>query len=392
MHDGVRVDQLLKLEYGAALPDHLRKLGAILVVGSSGIVGLHDKALVSGPGIVVGRKGSVGKVTWIDGDYWPIDTTYYVVVRNDVNVGWAFRVLQHLPLDRLDASTGVPGLNRNDVYRLNLEFLPTADEQSAIADVLDAIEDAIRESKSLIDKLKLVRTGLIDDALSFGSEEIERGDWLVEKYFGKHPQGWSVELVGALLQAAEYGVSVSLDEDPGVPVLRMNNIQDGEFDLTDMKYAPPKAVSHLRLVRGDVLYNRTNSIEHVGKAAIWRSDETGPAFASYLVRLVPGERLRAGFLHMWLNWAPVQRALRRFATPGVQQVNINPTNLKRVPIAFPNDPDEQSEIVQRVDQVRKRIDTEQGRLLKLSALRDGLRDDLLSGRVRIGKTNMEAVA
>ena len=172
----------------------------------------------------------------------------------------------------------------------------------------------------------------------------------------------------------------------------MNNIQDGEFDLTDMKYAPPKAVSHLRLVRGDVLYNRTNSIEHVGKAAIWRSDETGPAFASYLVRLVPGERLRAGFLHMWLNWAPVQRALRRFATPGVQQVNINPTNLKRVPIAFPNDPDEQSEIVQRVDQVRKRIDTEQGRLLKLSALRDGLRDDLLSGRVRIGKTNMEAVA
>jgi type I restriction enzyme S subunit len=193
---------------------------------------------------------------------------------------------------------------------------------------------------------------------------------------------WKVGPLGRFVIRAEYGTNLSLvDLAEGLPVLRMNNIQDGEFDLSDLRYAPISAVERFRLRHNDVLFNRTNSWEHVGKAAIWRRERPGPAFASYLVRLHCSEELLPEFLHLWLNWAPVQRAIRQFATPGVQQVNINPTNLRRAVIAVPETVEEQRGIVDRVNAVASAIGSRRKEREKLAALRDGLRQDLLTGRV-----------
>jgi type I restriction enzyme S subunit len=204
---------------------------------------------------------------------------------------------------------------------------------------------------------------------------------LVKTVVGPRPATWKVANLGRFVVGAEYGTNLSLgDSSMGIPVLRMNNIQDGEFDLSDLKYAPAHAVERFRVQRDDVLFNRTNSWEHVGKAAIWRHDEPGPAFASYLVRLHCGDELLPEFLHLWLNWAPVQRAIRQFATPGVQQVNINPTNLRRAFIAVPDSLDEQRAIIDRVNGVSSAIEDHRRERAKLASLREGLRNDLLSGR------------
>ncbi len=261
-----------------------------------------------------------------------------------------------------------------------IEGLP----QRLIADILDAIDDAVLETDTVIEKLRTVRLGIIDDLLTRGlsddSSPREPSD-LVETKVGHRPPTWTVENLGRFVVGAEYGTNLSLgDSSAGIPVLRMNNIQDGEFDLADMKYAPAHAVDRFRLKRNDVLFNRTNSWEHVGKAAIWRRDEPGPAFASYLVRLHCGDALLPEFLHLWLNWAPVQRAIRQFATPGVQQVNINPTNLRRALIAVPDTPDEQRAIIARVNGIAAAIEDHRRERAKLSNLREGLRDDLLTGR------------
>ena len=256
--------------------------------------------------------------------------------------------------------------------------------QTAIADILDALDDAVREADALIEKLRTVRVGVIDDLLTRGvaddgSPRVSSA--LVKTVVGPRPATWKVANLGRFVVGAEYGTNLSLgDSSMGIPVLRMNNIQDGEFDLSDLKFAPAHAVERFRVQRDDVLFNRTNSWEHVGKAAIWRHDEPGPAFASYLVRLHCGDELLPEFLHLWLNWAPVQRAIRQFATPGVQQVNINPTNLRRAIIAVPVTLDEQRAIIERVNGVSAAIEDHRRERAKLAALREGLRDDLLSGR------------
>lgn len=286
-------------------------------------------------------------------------------------------------VDDVTVGTTRSSLNINNLRTIRVPK-PSLEVQSKTGDILDALDDAILETDVLIAKLRTVDIAVIDDLLTRGlkgdgspRDHSELQDTLV----GRRPPKWLVANLGQFVVGAEYGTNLSLgDSSAGIPVLRMNNIHDGEFDLSDLKYAPARAVERFRLQRDDVLFNRTNSWEHVGKAAIWRRDEPGPAFASYLVRLHCGDALLPAFLHLWLNWAPVQRAIRQFATPGVQQVNINPTNLRRALIAVPDTLDEQRAIIERVNGVAAAIKEHRRERAKLSLLREGLRDDLLTGR------------
>ena len=95
------------------------------VYGSNGQVGWHDKSLVKGPGIVVGRKGNVGSVTWVQIDFFPIDTTFYVVPRiNPNSMHFLFHTLSWLNLSNLTSDSAVPGLNRDIAQRTRILVPP----------------------------------------------------------------------------------------------------------------------------------------------------------------------------------------------------------------------------------------------------------------------------
>ena len=118
------VEDVLELRYGKALKRSDRVEGDFPVYGSGGISGMHNQALVEGPGIVVGRKGTVGSVYWEDRDFYPIDTAYYVVPKAGFSMTIAFYLLQSLPLDSMNTDAAVPGLNRKNVYRLGVPAFP----------------------------------------------------------------------------------------------------------------------------------------------------------------------------------------------------------------------------------------------------------------------------
>lgn len=124
-----RLGKIISLEYGEGLPERKREDGVYPVFGSNGIVGYHNKTIVEGPGIVVGRKGSIGEVTWCDSNFWPIDTAYYVKTKTEnISFKWLFYLLSYLKLKNLNTATSIPGLNRNDVYLLKCSF-PSYPEQ-----------------------------------------------------------------------------------------------------------------------------------------------------------------------------------------------------------------------------------------------------------------------
>ena len=108
---------IIELVYGKALKADNRRDGTIPVYGSNGQVGWHDEKLVPGPGIVVGRKGNPGIVTWVHGDFFPIDTTFYVLPKgNDQKLHFLFFALADQDLSSIAADSAVPGLNRNLAY------------------------------------------------------------------------------------------------------------------------------------------------------------------------------------------------------------------------------------------------------------------------------------
>jgi type I restriction enzyme S subunit len=123
---------ILDLKYGKALKADSRRAGAFPVYGSSGVVGEHDVALVSGPGIIVGRKGNVGSVYWSEQPFFPIDTVFFVTSK--LPLAYVYHLLR---IQRfLDSDAAVPGLNKAQALAIRVP-LPPADLCARFADYVD---------------------------------------------------------------------------------------------------------------------------------------------------------------------------------------------------------------------------------------------------------------
>ncbi len=145
---------LVQFVYGKGLPARDRKPGAVPVYGSGGIVDTHNQALVQGPGVVVGRKGTIGSVYWTARDFYPIDTTYYVVPKTeDTRLRYIYYLLKTLPLARMNTDVAVPGLNRSNALQLKVS-IPSLPTQDRIVDILSAYDDLIENNRRRIQLLE----------------------------------------------------------------------------------------------------------------------------------------------------------------------------------------------------------------------------------------------
>lgn len=136
---------LIELAYGKPLKEEDRIPGRYHVYGSNGIVGSHIEAFVRAPGIVVGRKGNPGTVNWAEDDFFPIDTTFYVIPRKEsVSMRFLYFSLENQALPSISADSAVPGLNRNLAYT-NKQIVPGAD----IIAVFERISTSLFERKSI---------------------------------------------------------------------------------------------------------------------------------------------------------------------------------------------------------------------------------------------------
>ncbi len=160
-----RLGQIITLNYGKALKADDRKVGSIPVYGSAGIVGCHNKRLVDGPGVIVGRKGNVGSVFWADKGFFPIDTVYYVV--SSLSLHFIFYLIKYIEFINNDAA--VPGLNRNAAYmskvklpseELIKQFSKKTDTLFQNIEVLNKQNHLLKEARDIL--LPRLMTGMID--------------------------------------------------------------------------------------------------------------------------------------------------------------------------------------------------------------------------------------
>lgn len=290
------------------------------------------------------------------------------------------------------AATTVKHLSLKDLLKAEGE-IPTVLIQKKIANILQTIDQTIEKTEILIKKYQQLKAGLMHDLFTRGitadgklrpSRE-QAPELYKETSIGWIPKDWESGLLKRFVRSAEYGISTSLsDAEIGIPVLRMNNIQRNIFDISDLKYTDNPEAYRIKLKFGDVLYNRTNSMEHVGKTAIWKDELAQCSFASYLVRInLHNDILLSEYFSLWMSQPSTQLVLRRYATPAVQQVNINPTNLQKLWISFPSSQQEQGLIISRINSVDERLKQEAEVLKKLNQQKSGLMHDLLVGKVPV---------
>jgi len=228
----IKLKYVTKLAYGDSLPTENREEeGEVDVFGSNGKVGTHNVANTLSPVIIVGRKGSYGKVTYSDKECFAIDTTYYIDNRcTKSNIKWLYHSLMILELDKNSQDTGVPGLSREYAYNKYVP-VPTVNEQAAIANFLDQktaeIDDLIADKEKLIELLQEKRQAIITEAVTKGlNPNVRMKDSGID-WIGGIPEHWHVKKIKylAFLKSGESITSEMIEEQGEYPVYGGNGLR-----------------------------------------------------------------------------------------------------------------------------------------------------------------------
>ena len=202
--------------------------------------------------------------------------------------------------------------------------VPPLPEQRRIVDLLSRAEGIVRLRREAEKKAAELIPALFNDM--FGDP-------------ATNPKGWPVSTLGDAIESADYGSSTKASDDgSGVPLIRMGNVSyEGTLNLFALKFVnlPPKEVEKYRLQQGDILFNRTNSKDLVGKTGLWNDSREAIA-ASYFIRLrVHPDKLHSCYLWVFMNSKHMKRILFDTARGAIGQANINSKELKAFKIALP---------------------------------------------------------
>jgi type I restriction enzyme S subunit len=274
--------------------------------------------------------------------------------------------------------------------------VPGLSEQRQIAAILDTIDDAIRKTEQIIAKLKQVKQGLLHDLLTRGIDdngELRDPERHPEQFKdspqGRIPRGWERAALGAHLSGSpqnglykpgsQYG-------DSGTPIVRIDGFYDGALNhvSTFKRVRLSEAeTAFYRLYGGDILINRVNSIDYVGKAGLVPAWDEAVTFESNIMRLrLERTHLEPAYVIRVLCAQPARRFFFTRAKSAIAQASVNQTDVRDVPLLVPG-LDEQKRIVTFLDTFESRLTSEAVGLSKLRLLKAGVMEDLLTGRVRV---------
>ena len=228
--------------------------------------------------------------------------------------------------------------------------LAPRNEQTRIANQLDKLLARVQACNERIDAipalLKRFRQTVLDAATTGALTE----DWQIAS-----PANWRPVQLADVASDFSYGSAAKSSKIGAIPVLRMGNIQSGRLDWSDLVYtSDPHEIEKYKLTKGDVLFNRTNSPELVGKTAVYQG-ERDAIYAGYLIRV----RCSPALLPEYLNYCLGSKAGRAYCwsvkSDGVSQSNINAKKLAAFRFSLPS-VEEQTEIVRRVEALFKLAD------------------------------------
>ena len=284
--------------------------------------------------------------------HWPdlIASTGFAILRPPVTIVSA--LLGHIVQSHafitevMSASVGVayPAISEAKLGTLAIAQ-PPLPEQTAIVRYLDHVDRCIRRDvtakQKLIALLEEEKQAVINQAVTRGLDPNVRFKPSGIEWLGDVPDHWEVGPVKRAFSSMDYGISESASDAGTIRLLTMGHVKDGKVTVpTDggVDFINP----YLLLQEGDLLFNRTNSQELVGKVGLFVGHASPVTFASYLVRMRPHPSHEPEYLNMALNDASVISRARREAIPSLHQCNLNPTRYGRMHIALPSREEQQT--------------------------------------------------
>lgn len=356
------IGDIATLQRGFDLPHRERKPGTVPVVTSSGIGDTHSEWKVVGPGVVTGRYGTIGGVFYIPTDFWPLNTTLYVKDFHGNNPLFISYLLRTIDFHSHSGKTGVPGVNRNDLHEIVVAIPPTRAEQEAIAEALSDADALIESIEQLIAKKHNIKKGAMQELL-------RPKDW------------WEREKLGNLA-IIQRGASprpidspIWFDDNSSIGWVRISDVtRSGMFLMETTQRLSPLGVQNSRRVnRGSLIMSICAT---VGRPIITQIDTCiHDGFVVF-------DSLRAHQKFLYYILKSIESDWSKHGQTG-SQMNLNTGLINQTEISIPKTDDEQEAIAAILSDMDAEIAALEAKLAKTRQLKQGMMQNLLTGRVRL---------
>ena len=310
------------------------------VYGANGLIGYFSEFNHKNPVITVTCRGATcGTInitvpkSYVTGNAMCLDD-----MRSDIYMEYLYYCLKHYNFNNVISGSAQPQITRQGMEKIYVTI------------------GSHNEQMDIVDKLKKV-----ENVIGLRKRELKQLDTLVKSRFAemfgdpiRNPKGWKVVTIGDIVTEVRYGTSKPAVEGGKYPYLRMNNLTaDGHLDLNDLKYIDisDDEVEKCVVRKGDVLFNRTNSIDLVGKTAVFDLQDD-MVIAGYIIRVRLNEKILPEVLSQYMNLEALKDILRSMAKGAVNQANINAQELQSIRVYVP-DIELQKQFVEMKDQVDK---------------------------------------
>ncbi len=355
------------------------------IIGTGGVMGYTSLKLNSGPAILTGRKGSINKPLYIEGDFWNVDTIFCVKAKEGIDVKWLFYNFRNTDLSILNEATGVPSVSASNLYRLKFPFVELP-QQKKIAKILSTVDNVIEKTESAIAKYQAIKVGLMHDLFTRGIDvntgklrptPEEAPELYKKSVLDLIPRDWKLETLRDITNINQ-GLQIAISQRHKtegenrfvyITIQYLNNLDSDSY-----KYYIENPTANVICYEDDILMVRT------GNTGMIVTDIVG-AFHNNFFKIDYNESVLKEFLVYFLKRDIIQDLILNYA--GTTTIpDLKHSDFYKIPFNKPTII-EQKLIIDKLKAIDDKIQTEQQALAKYQQLKAGLLQDLLTGKVEV---------
>ena len=354
------------LQRGFDLPYSQMKDGSYPVVFSNGVGAYHAQYMVKGPGVVTGRSGTIGKIHYVDENYWPHNTSLWVTNFCGNYPKYIYYLFNTINWELYNSGSGVPTLNRNDIHDLKC-VIPSIEEQKRIAEVLSDVDCMISLLEKLIAKKKAVKLGAMQELLT-GKKRLPgfTGEWkkielkeLIKEFIvpmRDKPKDLSGPIPWCRIEDFNGKYLYSSKTNQGVTIETISNMNLKVFPKNTLLVSCSAFLGRCAIVGSELITNQT------------------------FIGLVPNNKVNVEFLFYVMIGEEKNLNL---LSSGTTISYLSREQFEDYKIYIPCDVLEQTAIASTLSDMDNEIETLEQKLEKTRQIKQGMMQQLLTGKIRL---------
>jgi len=358
--------ELVQIKYGKNQKKVLSKEGTIPIYGTGGLMGYATEALYDKPSVLIGRKGTIGKVRYVDHPFWTVDTLFYTIVNTELVLPkYLFYLMSQMDLNAYNEGTTIPSLRTETLNRLEFD-IPSIEEQKEVLSYLEPIDDKIQLSTE-------INKNLLQQAQSLYQS------WFVdyEPFGGDRPSDWTDDTIEDLAKEIICGKtpSTKVPEYYGsdIPFITIPDMHGNTYAVTTERYLSTYGAESQRK---KMLPRNSICVSCIGTAGLVTLTAQESQTNQQINSIIPKEGYSPYYIYLLMQTLSV--IINNLGQSGSTIVNLNKAQFGKIPVTIPS-----VATMKSFDEIAKpmfdAILSNQEENIKLAELRDSLLPRLMSG-------------